>query len=101
MLLSGYPPFYSVHKNNQLSDGMKKKIRAGKYKFDQPEWKRVSNDAKVIIKRMLTVDATQRITLEEIVNCSWLQEPNSEQPIDISPLGDVETRNQIEVRLYR
>ena len=99
ILLCGYPPFYSQHRNINLSDGMKKRIRAGEYEFNGPEWDRVSEEAKSIIKRMLTVDPTQRITIKEIVDSSWLKEPTSERPIDISSLDDAENRNQIEVSL--
>ena len=99
ILLSGYPPFYPKHgPHNRLSDGMRKRIKAGKYKFDRPEWKEVSEEAKSIIKRMLIVDPAQRITIGEIKNCSWLKELISERPIDMSSIEDEENRNQIEVR---
>ncbi len=96
ILLCGYPPFYSIHGSN-MSAGMKRKIKAGEYKFDETDWQDVSEEAKLTIKRMLTVDPTQRITIGEILNCSWLTEPTSERSIDISSLCDAENWNQIQV----
>jgi len=96
ILLCGYPPFYSSHGGN-ISAGMKRKIKAGEYKFDANDWRDVSEEAQSTIKRMLTVDPTQRITIGEILNCSWLTEPASERPIDVSGLTDTENWNQIRV----
>ncbi len=96
ILLSGRPPFYSNNGAN-WSDGMKEKIRAGEYRFDNSYWKNVSEEAKSTIKRMLIVDPTQRITIDEIRNCSWLSGLTSERPIDTSLLGDEENWNQIQV----
>jgi serine/threonine protein kinase len=76
---------------------MKSKIRAGDYEFDGKEWKDVSEEAKSTIRRMLTVNPAERITIDEILNCSWLNEPASARPIDMSSLSDAENRNQIQV----
>ncbi len=99
ILLSGRPPFYSNNGAN-WSDDMQERIRAGEYRFDEPYWNGVSEEAKVTIQRMLTVDPTQRITIGEIRNCSWLTELTSERPIDISLLRDEENLNQIQVSYY-
>jgi serine/threonine protein kinase len=96
ILLCGYPPFYSIH-GGDLSAGMTRKIKAGEYQFDQKEWKDFSEEAQSTIKRMLIVDPTQRITIDKILHCSWLTEPASERPIDVSGLADTENLNQIRV----
>jgi serine/threonine protein kinase len=96
ILLCGYPPFYSIH-GTDLSAGMTRKIKAGEYNFHKKDWQDVSEEAKLTIKRMLTVDPTERITIGEILNCSWLTEPGSARPIDMSSLSDPENRNQIQV----
>ena len=101
ILLCGYPPFYSVHQHNSLTAGMNRRIRAGDYQFDGPEWTEVSSEAKSIIKRMLTVNPTQRITITEIADCSWLPEVASQRPIDMTPLDDVENWNEIQVSRKR
>ncbi|CAF2776833.1 unnamed protein product [Rotaria sp. Silwood2] len=45
---------------------------------------------------MLTVDPAQRITIDEILTCSWLTELTSGRPIHMVALQDVETRQQLE-----
>lgn len=97
ILLSGRPPFYANDRGVNLSDGMKKRIKGGEYRFDDAYWRDVSEDAKSTIKRMLTVDPTQRITIKEILHCSWLTELTSERQIDTSSLQDEENLNQIKV----
>ena len=97
ILLCGYPPFYSTANSNDLDAGMRRQIRAGEYAFDGPEWNEVSEDAKSTIRRMLTVNPAQRITIDEIRNSSWFNQPASARPIDMSSLGDAENRLQMEV----
>jgi serine/threonine protein kinase len=96
ILLRGSAPFYSINDGN-WSASMERKIKAGEYQFDGDDWQNFSEEAKLTIKRMLTVDPTQRITIGEILSCLWLTEPASERPIDVSSLRDVENWNQIQV----
>lgn len=96
ILLCGYPPFYSAA-GNKLTTGMKRKIRAGEYTFDGSGWENVSDEAKSTIKRMLTVDPEQRITIDKILTCSWLIEPGSERTIDTSVLADNDNLDGIRV----
>ncbi|XP_067639017.1 MAP kinase-activated protein kinase 2 isoform X5 [Eurosta solidaginis] len=71
ILLCGFPPFYS---NNGLaiSPGMKKRIRTGQYDFPNPEWANVSQAAKDLIKGMLNVDPTKRLTIDEVIRNNWI-----------------------------
>ena len=96
ILLCGYPPFYSMHGGN-WSAGMKTKIKAGEYQFYEDDWQNVSEEAKSTIQRMLTVNPAERITIGEILNGSWLTEPTSDTPIDMSSLRDADNWNQIQV----
>ena len=50
-MLCGYPPFYSENPRKQLSQGMKRRIMHGEYDFPAPEWSKVSDLAKDIVKR--------------------------------------------------
>lgn len=99
ILLCGYPPFYPTV-GNDLTPGMRKKIKAGEYQFHGDGWAQVSEDAKSIVKRMLTVNPVERITIREIINCSWLDGLISERIIDVSALSDNENRNEIQVSSY-
>ncbi|XP_047125874.1 MAP kinase-activated protein kinase 2 isoform X1 [Hydra vulgaris] len=72
ILLCGYPPFYSNH-GAAISPGMKKRIRQGQYSFPDAEWKKVSNNAKDLIKSLLKTEPSQRITIQEVMNHPWVK----------------------------
>ncbi|UJR32567.1 hypothetical protein I4U23_020028 [Adineta vaga] len=99
ILLCGYPPFYSKDETCKLSDEMAKKIKTGDYQFNQSEWNSISEEAKSIIKRMLTVDPAQRITIDEIRNCRWLTSLTSARLINVNLLRDVDNYDQIQSEL--
>lgn len=71
ILLCGFPPFYSNH-GLAISPGMKKRIRTGQYDFPDPEWKNVAQDAKELIRGMLCIDPTQRLTIEQVMRNKWI-----------------------------
>ncbi|XP_043932799.1 MAP kinase-activated protein kinase 2 [Protopterus annectens] len=71
ILLCGYPPFYSNH-GLAISPGMKKRIRNGQYEFPNPEWSEVSEEAKLLIQRLLKTEPTQRMTITEFINHPWI-----------------------------
>ena len=51
IMLCGYPPFYSENPKKQLSQGMKRRIMHGEYDFPAPEWSKVSDLGKDVVKR--------------------------------------------------
>jgi calcium-dependent protein kinase len=66
-MLSGTPPFY--HEDNfELFEIIKK----GKFDFDAPAWKMISNEAKDLIRRLLVTDPDKRITADEIRIHPWI-----------------------------
>ncbi|ESP03509.1 hypothetical protein LOTGIDRAFT_137255 [Lottia gigantea] len=73
ILLCGYPPFYSNH-GAPISPGMKKRIRNGQYEFPNPEWSRVSQDAKDLIKGLLKTDPEQRLTIQDVLRTKWISD---------------------------
>jgi len=85
ILLCGYPPFYSHH-GLPISPGMKKRIRAGQYNFSGPEWDRVSEAAKDLIRRCLKTDPTERATIGDIMSHKWITHYNKipETPLETS-----------------
>ncbi|CAG4982930.1 unnamed protein product [Parnassius apollo] len=68
--LSGYLPFSPDYKDLSLRE----QILRGQYKFSVAHWKKISLPAKLLMKRMLTVNVQKRITLDEILNHSWMQD---------------------------
>ena len=69
--LCGFPPFYSNH-GLAISPGMKKRIRSGQYEFPNPEWEKVSKDAKDLIRGMLKTDPHQRLTIDDVIKNKWI-----------------------------
>jgi len=67
VLLCGYPPFYGETDAEVLS-----KVKAGHYSFSGGEWKRVSEDAKDLIRRLLKINPNDRFTSEEALNHPWI-----------------------------
>lgn len=66
--LAGYAPFYH---RQQLR--MMRMIQEGRYDFSQEEWENVSEGAKDLIRRLLTVDVSRRITSRECLDHPWIR----------------------------
>ena len=66
MLLGGYRPFRGEE------DEVERKIRYGEYKFHKRYWREVSEEAKILISRMLTVNPIARITATGALQSDWL-----------------------------
>jgi len=76
ILLSGSPPF-----NGRDDSEILKAVSKGAYNFDDPIWKTVSSEAKDLINKMLTFDPKHRVTAEEALNHSWIQNMANKQDI--------------------
>ena len=61
MLLSGMPPFYDKSEPRLL-----RRIMAGQFSFRDAVWEPVSPDAKDLIRKLLVVDPTKRLTCEQV-----------------------------------
>ena len=68
IMLCGKPPFYS-----QDEEELKKNICSMKYTFDYPEFKKVSQDAIDLIKKIL-VPPEKRLSAAEILQTPWIKE---------------------------
>lgn len=51
---------------------MKKRIRTGQFNFPNPEWEKVSEDAKELINDMLNIDPAKRLTIDEVMKHTWI-----------------------------
>jgi serine/threonine protein kinase len=67
ILLCGGPPFYA--KDQQV---LFKKIMHGKFSFDLERWKNISNHAKDLISKLLTVNPIRRLSVDEALQHEWL-----------------------------
>ena len=68
IMLCGKPPFYS-----QNEEELKKKICSFNYTFNYPEFSKVSEDAKDIIKSIF-VELEKRPSVSEILENKWIKE---------------------------
>ena len=75
ILLCGYPCF-----NGETDEKIYRQIRKKKYSFPSPEWDVISEDAKNLIRKMLS-DAMERISAEDILKDPWVLEraPNAKK----------------------
>ncbi|KAI7886747.1 Pkinase-domain-containing protein [Lichtheimia hyalospora FSU 10163] len=68
--LCGFPPF-----NEEFEPpSMKDQIRLGLYDFPPQYWDDISEDAKDLIKGLLTVDPTKRLTAEDALKHKWMSQ---------------------------
>ena len=74
IILSGTPPF-----NGENDIEIYKKISHKKFTFPEKEWQNISENAKDLIKKMLTIDVNKRINAEEVLNHPWFKENQSKE----------------------
>ena len=68
IMLCGKPPFFSENEEK-----LKKKICSMEFNFDYPEFEKISDDAKNLIKKIL-VKAENRPSASEVLNDIWIKE---------------------------
>jgi len=66
LLLSGRCPF-----NGATEDAILDEVMAGKVDVTGPAWDKVSDDAKNLLKRMLTYDYQRRPFAKDLPNDPW------------------------------
>lgn len=74
-LLCGRKPFLSEPKprkegNNQIKD----RIRSGSFDRSSHKWQAISESAKDLVNRLLTVDVDKRLTIQAVAEHDWLIE---------------------------
>ncbi|CAM9817731.1 unnamed protein product, partial [Ascophyllum nodosum] len=67
IILGGYPPFYDQDQRRLFRN-----IKSGNFKFDPQHWDGVSEEAKDLIRNLLTVDPSRRLTADQAINHPWL-----------------------------
>jgi len=77
ILLCGYPPFAGPN-----DDAILQLVARGAVKFDGPEWKRVSPEAKGLIKKMMAYNPEERITCENALNDPWIRNRVKKETLD-------------------
>ena len=68
IMLVGYPPFWEEDQEDLFD-----KIRKADYSFPSPEWDSVTKDCKDLLKRMLEVNPTHRISAIQALRHPWVR----------------------------
>ncbi|XP_045767655.1 peripheral plasma membrane protein CASK isoform X3 [Maniola jurtina] len=82
VLLVGYLPFTGTRER------LFEAICRGRLRFDAPLWDDISDAAKDLVQRMLTVDHTQRINIQEVLNHRWIRDRDKQNRVHLA--GTVE-----------
>jgi len=67
ILLCGFPPFYHVS-----TSALYRQIKQGQYDFPSPYWDEISDEAKSLVKGMLTVNPAERLTPGGVLDHPWI-----------------------------
>lgn len=86
ILLCGRPPFHSKSNREVLE-----RTARGAYRMTGEEWEDISKEAKDLVKRMLVVDPSKRITTTEILKHPWLAFDNDDNEDDEDQFDDTNT----------
>ena len=71
VLLGGYPPFHDDG-TKAGSRACASQIQKGEYEFEPEYWDPVSADAKALIRGLLTLNPTQRLTVDQALAHPWV-----------------------------
>ena len=77
ILLCGFPPF-AESELTALFDS----IRKARYDFPSPWWDSISPQAKSLVKKLLVLDVTKRLSAKQVLENAWVQ---SEAPSTAIP----------------
>lgn len=100
IVLCGYPPFGGSTENEILN-----KVKSGKFKFDgniiflvkrkekliilDDDWSGISQDAKALIKKMLTYNSKERISALDALNDKWIQANSTQNQLNVKFLTNL------------
>jgi len=93
ILLCGFPPFYADN-DAQLYE----KIKRGEYEFLRPYWDPISENAKDLIRRMLTVDPKRRITCTDALQHPWLKDEATKLSHEIETVRNLREESKRKVK---
>ncbi|XP_072949988.1 peripheral plasma membrane protein CASK isoform X4 [Epargyreus clarus] len=82
VLLVGYLPFTGTRER------LFEAICRGRLRFDAPHWDDISDAAKDLVQRMLTVDHTQRINIQDVLNHRWIRDRDKQNRIHLAGTVD-------------
>ncbi|XP_068616802.1 serine/threonine-protein kinase Chk2 [Brachionichthys hirsutus] len=69
--LGGYPPFHEDFGQQSITE----QIIRGEFTMVPSKWRHISDQAKDVVRKLLVVDPSERMTIEEALSHTWLQDP--------------------------
>ena len=74
ILIRGKPPFSATPEaKSDITEGMKNRIINGSYNLTDTVWKKVSDEAKSLIKQMLETNPQNRLNIDQVMSNVWIQ----------------------------
>eukprot|EP00168_Porphyra_purpurea_P015708 TRINITY_DN488_c0_g1_i1.p2 TRINITY_DN488_c0_g1~~TRINITY_DN488_c0_g1_i1.p2 ORF type:complete len:213 (-),score=75.44 TRINITY_DN488_c0_g1_i1:873-1511(-) len=89
IMLSGKMPFFGRNDAECL-----KRTAEGKYSFPPREWSRISAEAVSLVKALLQVDPTKRLTANAALAHTWLADPDAVADTPIEDLSGIHSRKR-------
>lgn len=80
--LCGFPPFSDELYSRENPYTLAQQIKMGRFDYPSPYWDSVGDPALDLIDRMLTVDATKRITIDQCLEHPWTRNVGYINPAD-------------------
>ncbi|XP_039257436.2 calcium/calmodulin-dependent protein kinase type IV-like [Styela clava] len=68
ILLCGYEPFY----DERGDKAMFRKVLKGEFEFDSPNWDEISGNAKDLIRRLIVLEPSERLTARQALKHPWV-----------------------------
>ncbi|KAH0543520.1 hypothetical protein FGG08_002188 [Glutinoglossum americanum] len=90
--LCGFPPFSDELNRPDYPYDLLEQIRRGIFDFPSPYWDDIDDHAMDLIDKMLSVDADERLTVDECLHHPWITQKsggNSQNP-DINPTDSID-----------
>nr|CAD7569710.1 unnamed protein product [Timema californicum] len=75
-ILAGYFPFKDSDTLRLINE-----IVHGLYSFNKKPWTKVSDDAKNLIQKMMTLDPEKRLSINEVLNHQWLKDKDLKKEV--------------------
>lgn len=71
-MLCGRAPFHAKSRDDSAAAVMAR-IKGGEFSFSSSAWNGVSEEAKAVVRGLLTVNPSQRLRMNDLRNNSWVQ----------------------------